>query len=70
MCLSGDNIVQSIVKPSENGIGFIVRLFNPSGKIADGMMKFNFDIKNAYYVNLSEKNRLIALLIIIKLNLR
>ena len=57
MCLSGDNIVQSIVKPSENGIGFIVRLFNPSAKIADGMMKFNFDIKNAYYVNLSEKKQ-------------
>ena len=53
---SENNLVVSAIKKSEDGEGYILRLFN--GKDHQGIgdkLTFNFDIKEAYYTNLKEE---------------
>lgn len=51
-----NNLVVSAIKKAENGEGFIIRLFNGKNhKNVNDTIKFNFDISEAYYMNLKEE---------------
>ena len=51
-----ENIVVSAVKKAEEDDGYIIRLYNGKDhKDLDDKIKFNFDIKEAYYTNLKEE---------------
>ena len=51
------NLVVSAVKKAEEDDGYIIRLYNGKDhKDLDDKIKFNFDIKEAYYTNLKEEN--------------
>ena len=50
------NLVVSAVKKAEEDDGYIIRLYNGKDhKDLDDKIKFNFDIKEAYYTNLKEE---------------
>ena len=50
------NLVVSAVKKAEEDDGYIIRLYNGKDhKNLDDKIKFNFDIKEAYYTNLKEE---------------
>lgn len=50
------NLVVSAVKKAEEDDGYIIRLYNGKNhKNLDDKIKFNFDIKEAYYTNLKEE---------------
>lgn len=50
------NLVVSAVKKAEDDDGYIIRLYNGKDhKNLDDKIKFNFDIKEAYYTNLKEE---------------
>lgn len=50
------NLVVSAVKKAEEDDGYIIRLYNGKDhKDIDDKIKFNFDIKEAYYTNLKEE---------------
>ena len=50
------NLVVSAVKKAEEDDGYIIRLYNGKDhKDVDDKIKFNFDIKEAYYTNLKEE---------------
>lgn len=50
------NFVVSAVKKAEEDDGYIIRLYNGKDhKNLDDKIKFNFDIKEAYYTNLKEE---------------
>ena len=50
------NLVVSSVKKAEEDDGYIIRLYNGKDhKDLDDKIKFNFDIKEAYYTNLKEE---------------
>lgn len=50
------NLVVSAVKKAEEDDGYIIRLYNGKDhKYLDDKIKFNFDIKEAYYTNLKEE---------------
>ena len=50
------NLVVSAVKKAEEDDGYIIRLYNGKDhKDLDDNIKFNFDIKEAYYTNLKEE---------------
>ena len=50
------NLVVSAVKKTEEDDGYIIRLYNGKDhKDLDDKIKFNFDIKEAYYTNLKEE---------------
>lgn len=50
------NLVVSAVKKAEEDNGYIIRLYNGKDhKNLDDKIKFNFDIKEAYYTNLKEE---------------
>ena len=50
------NLVVSAVKKAEEYDGYIIRLYNGKDhKDLDDKIKFNFDIKEAYYTNLKEE---------------
>ena len=51
-----ENLVVSAVKKAEEDDGYIIRLYNGKDhKDLDDKIKFNFDIKEAYYTNLKEE---------------
>ena len=50
-----DNIVIETIKPSVDGKGFIVRLFDRANKLSDVKLKFNFNFAKLYICNLLEK---------------
>lgn len=47
----------SIIKPSEDDKGYIIRLFNPNKNTEKCSLKFNIDAKNVFIVNLSEEKQ-------------
>ena len=50
------NLVVSAIKKAEEDDGYIIRLYNGKDhKDLDDKIKFNFDIKEAYYTNLREE---------------
>lgn len=50
------NLVVSAVKKAEEDDGYIIRIYNGKDhKDLDDKIKFNFDIKEAYYTNLKEE---------------
>lgn len=50
------NLVVSAIKKAEEDDGYIIRLYNGKDhKNLDDKIKFNFDIKEAYYTNLREE---------------
>lgn len=51
--LDGD-VAVSIVKPSEDGKGIIIRLYNPTNDSKTAALKFKFEAKNAAEVDLAE----------------
>ena len=53
---SENNLVVSAIKKSEDGEGYIIRLFNAKDHQDIGdKLTFNFDISEAYYTNLKEE---------------
>ncbi|WP_368390431.1 glycosyl hydrolase-related protein, partial [Thomasclavelia ramosa] len=53
---SENNLVVSAIKKSEDGEGYIIRLFNGKDHQDIGdKLTFNFDISEAYYTNLKEE---------------
>lgn len=49
------NIVPSIVKPSENGKGIIIRVYNPTDEQQNAEILFGFDTQNTKCVNILEE---------------
>ena len=50
------NLVVSAIKKAEEDEGYIIRLYNGKDhKNLDDKIKFNFDVKEAYYTNLKEE---------------
>ena len=60
LALDNRDIALSVIKPTEDKSGWIVRLFNPLGKIIHAKLYVNINIKNIYEVTLEEqiKNKL------------
>ena len=50
------NLVVSAIKKAEEDDGYIIRLYNGKDhRNLDDKIKFNFDVKEAYYTNLREE---------------
>lgn len=49
------NVNVSTVKPSEDGMGYIIRLFNPEKTAEKCTLTFKTDVKNVFTVNLAEE---------------
>lgn len=50
-----DNIVPSIIKPSENGKGIIIRFYNPTDEQQNAEILFGFNTQNTKRVNILEE---------------
>ncbi len=49
------NITTSIIKPSENKKGIVIRIYNPTDKCEETVVKFAFGVQNAKLVNILEE---------------
>lgn len=52
-----ENITVEVIKQAESGDGVVVRLYDAHNMASKPTVKFNFQVKEAYIVNLLEKNR-------------
>jgi mannosylglycerate hydrolase len=54
-CLQGDEVLRlSCVKLAEDGVGFIIRVFNPALTAADGSLEFRRNIRAAHSCRMDE----------------